>query len=720
MGALEHWLLRRGAAASAAPWRLLALSFGALMIGLAVAGGLRWYTPVPIGDAWNGMLNFRVLQSAGDHSIWWAQFNEHRIVLARLLFWLDFELFGGRMIFLIIVNYLLAAATVLLFAAIAHGLPRPPGSVRGAAWIWSGLLAGWLFQWMQFENLTRGFQSQFILAMLLPLAALFALYRSTAANSGRWFAGACVLGLASVGSMANGVLALPLMLVYALLTRQARGRIGLLALLAAAAMAAYFTGYHAVPGHGSLGQALREQPLGLLHYWLVYLGGPFQKLVEGSPHGRSAALVMGIVFVLATLPPALRALRRRDEWALALALLCFIAFVAVSALATAGGRLNFGIDQALSSRYTTPALMAWACLALLHASALERAVAARPRLAACALLLPGALMLQAQAAALRPQDAENFEMDVAALALGLGVRDAEQVRIIYPDIDHALRFAGVAVARELSPYSRAPFNGLQQQLGRNLPAGTGRSCLGHLDAADRIGGEARFVRVSGWIFDAARGVAPRQASFVDAGGRVIGLALAGAPRPDVKQAIDRRAGAAGFRGYVRIDALGRLDQPLALQDSEGGCRLALQIRLPYFHIRPAVAAGAAPPGQVSVPLQRLLPGGGWLGTDYQRSSLPGLRVLGSYHHQGDADTGAVEFLARRGDRLLYRSGPTGGHQRLELPGSGLPALVLPVALDWVLLELDGAELPAGEFVVRLVDDGRGWGEWSAIGVKQRD
>jgi len=42
---------------------------------------------------------------------------------------------------------------------------------------------------------------------------------------------------------------------------------------------------------------------------------------------------------------------------------------------------------------------------------------------------------------------------------------------------------------------------------------------------------------------------------------------------------------------------------------------------------------------------------------------------------------------------------------------------LPVSTDWVLLNFSGQNLPNGEFTIRFSDDGSGWGEWSAIGVK---
>jgi hypothetical protein len=60
-----------------------------LMAGLAVAGVCRAYSPVPFSDMWDGYLHFFMQVSDGDSGAWWRQHNEHRIVLARLLFWIN-------------------------------------------------------------------------------------------------------------------------------------------------------------------------------------------------------------------------------------------------------------------------------------------------------------------------------------------------------------------------------------------------------------------------------------------------------------------------------------------------------------------------------------------------------------------------------------------------------------------------------------------------------
>lgn len=103
------------------------------------------------------------------------------------------------------------------------------------------------------------------------------------------------------------------------------------------------------------------------------------------------------------------------------------------------------------------------------------------------------------------------------------------------------------------------------------------------------------------------------------------------------------------------------------------------------------------------------------GTDFQKSKLEGYRVIGSYN-TSDADVGEVLLKLRRGDHVRYRSGPGGG-QSLSIVGYEQAFIAqLPVSNDWVILEFSNAKLPA-EFFVKIKDEGQGWGEWSAIAIR---
>jgi len=86
-----------------------------VFIALAIVGGVRQYLPVSYWDMWQGYVGFLTQSDLSTWQAWWGQHNEHRILISRLSFWVDFKVFGASFIFLVIVNYLLATAAVLLF-----------------------------------------------------------------------------------------------------------------------------------------------------------------------------------------------------------------------------------------------------------------------------------------------------------------------------------------------------------------------------------------------------------------------------------------------------------------------------------------------------------------------------------------------------------------------------------------------------------------------------
>lgn len=105
----------------------------------------------------------------------------------------------------------------------------------------------------------------------------------------------------------------------------------------------------------------------------------------------------------------------------------------------------------------------------------------------------------------------------------------------------------------------------------------------------------------------------------------------------------------------------------------------------------------------------------WNGSDFERSAIDGLRIVGS-HVSSDADIGSLTLRLRRGDTLLFRSGPTGGGQTLEVLADGFIPMLLPIASEWRQLDFSNDLLPES-FLVRFTDQGKGWGEWSAVALR---
>ncbi len=693
--------------------KMLVIISGALtvlMVGLAIVGGFRSYSPVPFWDEWGGALNFFTQVNEGDNAAWWAQHNEHRIVLARLLFWANSKWFNGASWPLITFNYFLVCANVLIFWRIQRDITATEKPT--IAKILLGLfIAAWLFLWIQHENLTWGFQSQFFLAQLLPLCGLYWLHKSVVEiHASRHFLVACGFGLASVGTMANGVLALPLMTLYALITRQSLMRVSALASLSMSTFFFYFHDYHAPDGHGSLFKALKENPVDLIQYILLYIGSPFYYLFGEGGFGKVIAFVAGLVLVGSSAWFTISSLRKPREITLQFTMLFFIFYIGGTAFGTAGGRLIFGVDQALSSRYTTPALMMWGALLLIYSPTILAVV----RMRGIKVLIPfGALaflMIPLQFKALESQDGILFERKIAALALELGVKDQKQIIHVFPSTELALSLAEKASIHNLSIFGVYPFRDAKEQLGMPIQQLILPACQGYLDTIEPTDGDARFVRVNGWIFNSADKSIPQVINFLDKQHKVVGYALTGQIRQDVAKVVDQKALLAGYQGYLFADQMGAM---ITLQGEKPSCQIQVKVPvLPYSltSIKPSL-------DQVTLSSINILPGNQWLGADSWKSVINDMKIYGSYINS-DADVGSISLRIKRGDRVFYRSGPTGGHQILEVSGNALPPVKLAVSTEWALLDFSSMILPDGDFIIKFSDNGADWGEWSAIAVKQ--
>lgn len=537
---------------------MLVLAFTVVMMVMAIVGAIRNYSPIPWWDMWGGTLQFYMDVQDKNYSAWWKQHNEHRIVLARLLFWVDYRYFGGRSVFLIAMNYLFAGgAAVVFWRYLRESSKDAPITVEDRA---VGLfVAASLFLWSQENNFTWGFQGQFFLAQLLPLSALLLLAESTASpqRSGKYML-ACTLGVLSIGTMANGLLALPLMAVLALVLRIGAARVGLIVALSASGFVLYFTDYHSPGEHGTVMNAVREYPVGMLHYMLLYLGSPFHFLMGSGDFGRVGALLAGAALISGSAWLSWHSIRAPQSNAFTIALLLFVFYICGSGLAAGAGRFVFGIDGAVSSRYTTPAVMAWSALFVaLHMRLGKRARRVGNGSIFFGMFLLGCTMVATQLDALKSMRDSLSSREIAALALALDIDDPAIIQSVYPASMYAIAVTRTAVDRKLSVFGQYPYAGLRNQLGTAVRTTDPTiACVGQLDRIEDIPGVTRFVRIQGWIYDSSSDKTPGFVLIADHAGLTVGYALTGAVRADVAKAIGSKALYAGFRGYMLANAQG--------------------------------------------------------------------------------------------------------------------------------------------------------------------
>jgi hypothetical protein len=425
--------------------------------------------------------------------------------------------------------------------------------------------------WLQNENLTWAFQSQFFLAYWLPLLAFALLAHAQKTGRERSFWLAWLAGVASAGTMANGTLALPLLVIQALVLRLRKRYVGVLLLTTALVLGLYFHNYH-TPGqyqapegfvpiieHSQFMLLPYAGPLHATHwidgvrYVLLFLGGPWYFLLQKA--GLWPAMAAGALWLILAALAAWQVLRRHPVQPYPVALLALLAYLAAAALGAAHGRMVLGLEQALSSRDLTPQWMAWAALLLLGAHLWPRAAASRLALVVYAAIPLLLLPMQLQGAREVPE--YFIGLRIPALAVQLGVRDFEQIKRMSYEGERTFALAEQARREGLAVFGEPDMPlALRYWSGDRLAASAPQAhCKGYVDSLEPLSGVPDVVRIRGWLYDPQSRQSPSLV-LISGAGRDRGVALGGLWRSDVGQALHQRSAAmAGFGGYLQTSAL---------------------------------------------------------------------------------------------------------------------------------------------------------------------
>lgn len=523
--------------------------FAFVMVALAIAGGINNYSAIPFLDMWNSVVSFMNDVDRGNISVWWAQHNEHRIVLAKLLFWIDERWFDGLSYFLIIANYLIILASWLVFCLFIRKL-HPFPEHRAKTLILGLLILGVLFSWMQRENIRSAFQSEFFLAHLLPLAALYFSAKYMESSRPIDILKSISLGILSVGTLANGLLALPMIAFHLLIGRRSSLLVATVAIISAASFTAYFFDYKSPSHHGSLLNTFQHQPLQAVLFILAFLGNPLFYLAGESKVGISAAVVGGAVLSLSTIALVVRAYRQPGpRTPYVTGLLTFLGYVYATAVLTAGGRAPFGIESALASRYTTPTIMAWVSVLILGAALVHFKGKSNTVFQLVASVV-AVLFLVFQVSAPKANRDELFDREIAALALALGIKDDDYILKIFPNVRHALIFSNQAIRSGNSVFGQDPYLDLHRKMGRRTIMPTSADCLGTLSGVSAISVPPGIRRVEGQLVASGRKGTPKLIRFIDERSIVAGFALIATPSGFVGSGSNHPGREMKFKGYI--------------------------------------------------------------------------------------------------------------------------------------------------------------------------
>ena len=503
------------------------------------------YAPIPYWDEWVEMNRWR---TAPDHwlAYLWSQHNEHRILFPRLVFLADWKWFQARDGLNLLAVGLIQLAGAAFFVTAARVRGARPLTLLGLA-VGAGLLC-LLLQW---QNLFWGFQVQFVGVYAASAWAIYAFATATrepgATRRGSFCAAMALLVVATF-SMSNGVLAGAVMVAVGLATRRSLRATALAGIVTAALLVLYLHDFQPVPHHSPAGLVL-QHPGRFVTFAAAYLGSIwFPKSVAG-------AACAGLLGGLATAGMLLVLVREGGRDASRSALFGVALLVLASASITAFGRLMFGVEGGLSSRYMTPAAYFWAAQALFWPLTLERAGPALARRAAAVVLVAGvAALIPLQAIGDHQIRKAREETLLGASALLGRVDDPEAVHALYLDTDFVQDVAAFLRARRLALFSDPPVATVGERFVR--AAAAAELCRGSIDILTPVPHAAAPAtwRILGWGWDVEARSAFSRVVLVDDRGEVLGIGLSGMTRDDVprgvRQVTTRAAGwmAAADRG----------------------------------------------------------------------------------------------------------------------------------------------------------------------------
>jgi hypothetical protein len=292
----------------------------------------------------------------GYYSLWWLfqYHNEHLILTTRLVLFVDTIWFGASGKFAIIVSYVLVFVTSLMMAYLAATPNKWERTALALVFLGLGCSV------IQLDNLSLPFQIQFFFVHAFALAALIALRRGLEGR--RWWyvvAFACDFGAAF--SLGTGVLVGGSCLALAVWTRRMDRWLAiflafhlLLAFLYVWIVVIPYVWAFAVPV-----TPVFSSPATLLIYFLTFLGNFVAAWPKWAlPVGAAIAVACAGIFSWLTWRALFRGLKCGEEAVIA----AFAAFVILEAVTASVGRVNFGVDHALSLRYTTCTLLLVAAL----------------------------------------------------------------------------------------------------------------------------------------------------------------------------------------------------------------------------------------------------------------------------------------------------------------------------------------------------------------------
>ena len=564
------------------PWFLLLVAMMAVAVSVAIVASTLYivfhdYVRLPHGDEWDMIAHWHEKWRDTDSS-WWHLFdqhNEHRIAVPRLIFFSDLKWFEGSGIFTLgcLISIQLFHS-IFLCALVCKSLRFK----LVASLITGGLVVLLMFSVLQIRNLVWGFQLQFVGVFALSTLAFFSLLQQTPTRthpnsriSELPFALGIMFSVGATFTMANGLLTWPIGLLIGAQQRWPLRKFFFFLACGCITWFGYFHNFEFNPGHANPWKAL-ESTWVLIQYVATYIGRPILPFWQGYTIG------IGMAGILITTTSVILFIFDKDnalfDSKASRTLLAVSTFILLTAIITALGRIEFGLQQATSSRYVTPAVIYWiSSITILLTIQLKNS-----RMKAALRHLSGFLIFSAIASAITyqfkvPEIAEHLARTrmAAASSLLAGVYDESTIHHIHPRPRQVMDKIGILQEERLSLFSIDAATLVGQPLNARLVMASGNHCTGHIDEVKMVKSDKNGIRLAGWaVSQQAQKRADSVLFVVD--GTINGIAFSGRKRPDVEK-IFPEISDSGWLGYAKIWPGETLQAYAVVSDGQAACLL---------------------------------------------------------------------------------------------------------------------------------------------------
>jgi hypothetical protein len=507
---------------------------------------------IPYWDEWDSRVNFWTNFNSSGASALFALHNEHRPVLTFVVFALDSWLFKGSGQFVYVINIVaIALIGYLFFLIFSNVLVMKNWSIRLAVALISTLP---FFSLTGFENIYWVNQNSFffsIIFSLLPFVYLLKIPRNSL--SLRTASVATVLGLLATLCMASGLL-IPFFLgiVFLFAYRQwlyflCNFSLGTIAYLL------YSNGITKNTGSDPV-NALINQPILVAEYAFKFLTSPFS---SGTAYSRLLGAVIGFASLAILLKNTVLVIRKPNTHSVIFLVLAYY-FVSVAVLIGAG-RIQFGVNQSLSSRYT---LFSWSFLLVVTIILVKQLDLKEPHLQNSVKLLNILILVivlgtfQQQLNFSKSYLEKKTQRAFAQQLLKFGLGDSEAQQAIYPDYARLLSVSDKYRLTKMFNFSSQLF---AEKFGGRFVSRDKAFCTAYIETARFVDSNSNFMIVKGWIAEPSSKdsrINPIRITFYNGMDMNVGTGFVGLERQDVSMALKIKNVNFGFLAVIDSKHIG--------------------------------------------------------------------------------------------------------------------------------------------------------------------